>query len=66
MDRAICHAVRLLTFRELLNVLREVLLEIQFRIDTAPHTGEPLDISTSPSPSEVSEETESESSDADL
>ena len=36
MDRAICHAVRLLTFRELLNVLREVLLEIQFRIDTAP------------------------------
>ena len=63
MDRAICHAVRLLTFRELLNVLREVLLEIQFRIDTAPHTGEPLDISTSPSPSEG---TESESSDADL
>ena len=65
MDRAICHAVRLLTFRELLNVLREVLLEIQFRIDTAPHTS-PLDISTSPSPSEVGEGTESESSDADL
>ena len=63
MDRAICRGVRLLTFRELLNVLREVLLEIQFRIDTAPHTGEPLDISTSPSPSEG---TESESSDADL
>ena len=63
MDRAICRGVRLLTFRELLNVLREVLLEIQFRIDTAPHTGEPLDISTSPSPSEG---TDSESSDADL
>ena len=63
MDRAICRGVRLLTFRELLNVLREVLLEIQFRIDTAPHTGEPLDISTSPSPSEG---TDSEPSDADL
>ena len=63
MDRAICRGVRLLTFRELLNVLREVLLEIQFRIDTAPHTGEPLDISTSPSPSEG---TDSESSDSDL
>ena len=63
MDRVICRGVRLLTFRELLNVLREVLLEIQFRIDTAPHTGEPLDISTSPSPSEG---TDSESSDADL
>ena len=63
MDRAICRGVRLLTLRELLNVLREVLLEIQFRIDTAPHTGEPLDISTSPSPSEG---TDSESSDSDL
>ena len=63
MDRAICRGVRLLTFRELLNVLREVLLEIQFRIDTAPHTGEPLDISTSPSHSEG---TDSESSDSDL
>ena len=63
MDRAICRGVRLLTFRELLNVLREVLLEIQFRIDTAPHTGEPLDISTSPS---LSEGTDSESSDSDL
>ena len=66
MDRPICHAVRLLTFRELLAVLREVLLEIQFRIDTAPFTGEPLELSSSPSPSEVGEGTESESSDADL
>ena len=63
MDRAICRGVRLLTFRELLNVLCEVLLEIQFRIDTAPHTGEPLDISTSPSHCEG---TDSESSDSDL
>ena len=63
MDRPITRAVRLLTFRELLAVLREVLLEIQFRIDTAPFTGEPLELSSSPSPSEG---TESESSDADL
>ena len=59
MDRPITRAVRLLTFRELLAVLCEVLLEIQFRIDT----GEPLDLSSSPS---HSEETESEFSDADL
>ena len=45
MDRPICHAVRLLTFRELLAVLCEVLLEIQFRIDT----GESLELSSSPS-----------------
>ena len=62
MDRPITRAVRLLTFRELLAVLCEVLLEIQFRIDT----GEPLDLSSSPSHSEVSEETESEFSDPDL
>ena len=58
MDRPICHAVRLLTLRELLAVLCEVLLEIQFRIDT----GESLELSSSPSHSEW----ESDSSDDDL
>ena len=62
MDRPICHAVRLLTFRELLAVLCEVLLEIQFRIDT----GESLDLSSSPAASEFGEDPESESSDEDL
>ena len=62
MDRPICHQIRLLTFRELLAVLREVLLEIQFRIDT----GAPLDLSSSPAASEYGEEPESESSDSDL
>ena len=62
MDRPICHAIRLLTFRELLAVLREVLLEIQFRIDT----GESLDLSSSPAASECGEDPESESSDEDL
>ena len=62
MDRPICHQVRLLTFRELLAVLREVLLEIQFRIDT----GASLDLSSSPPASEYGEEPESESSDSDL
>ncbi len=52
MDRAICHSISLLTFRELLAVLREVLYEIEFRIDT----GASLAISSS----------ESESSDSDL
>ena len=59
MDRPICHAVRLLTFRELLAVLCEVLLEIQFRIDT----GESLELSSSPSHSGG---WESDSSDDDL
>ena len=59
MDRPICHAVRLLTFRELLAVLCEVLLEIQFRIDT----GESLEVSSSPSHSGG---WESDSSDDDL
>ena len=62
MDRPICHQVRLLTFRELLAVLREVLLEIQFRIGT----GASLDLSSSPPASEYGEEPESESSDSDL
>ena len=59
MDRPICHAVGLLTFRELLAVLCEVLLEIQFRIDT----GESLELSSSPSHSGG---WESDSSDDDL
>ena len=59
MDRPICHAVRLLTCRELLAVLCEVLLEIQFRIDT----GESLELSSSPSHSGG---WESDSSDDDL
>ena len=59
MDRPICHAVRLLTFRELLAVLCEVLLESQFRIDT----GESLELSSSPSHSGG---WESDSSDDDL
>ena len=59
MDRPICHAVRLLTLRELLAVLCEVLLEIQFRIDT----GESLELSSSPSHSGG---WESDSSDDDL
>ena len=62
MDRPICHQVRLLTFRELLAVLREVLLEIQFGIAI----GASLDLSSSPPASEYGEEPESESSDSDL
>ena len=62
MDRAICHSISLLTFRELLAVLREVLLEIEFRIDT----GASLAISSSPEPSDYGEDPESESSDSDL
>ena len=62
MDRAICHSIRLLTFRELLAVLREVLLEIEFRIDS----GASLAISSSPEPSDYGEESESEISDSDL
>ncbi len=62
MDRPICHQVRLLTFRELLAVLREVLLEIQFGIDIRAS----LDLSSSPPASEYGEEPESESSDSDL
>ncbi len=62
MDRAICHSSSLLTFRELLAVLREVLYEIEFRIDA----GASLAISSSPEPSDYGEETESEISDSDL
>ena len=61
MDRPICRVVQFLTFRELLAVLREILLEIEFRIDT----GLPLELSTSPSGSEYGEDPESET-DSDL
>ena len=61
MDRPICRLVQFLTFRELLAVLREVCLELQFRIDT----GQQLELSSSPAGSDYSEELESET-DSDL
>ena len=50
MDRQLAPYIQHLTFRELLALLEELLLEIQYRCDT----GFNLELSTSPEPSESS------------
>ena len=45
MDRQLAPYIQFLTFRELLALLEEILLEIQFRCDT----GTNLELSSSPS-----------------
>ena len=58
MDRQLAIYIQHLTFRELLALLEELLLEIQYRCDT----GHNLELSSSPSP----EPSEVSSSDSEL
>ena len=56
MDRQLAPYIQFLTFRELLALLEEILLEIQYRCDT----GTNLELSSSPSAEESDSETDDE------